>query len=321
MTLSIDNSQHMFELKYRPQTLDECILPAADKETFKAILSKGKIPHLILQSNSPGTGKTTLAKVLPAELGVTPLFVNGADCRIDFIRNELTSYASSVGLDGKQKIIIIDEFDRAGLGDAQRHLRTFMEAYGDNCSIIITANNLDGIITPLQSRARVIKFGTPDAEDRKNMMREMLARIIAICKNENIEVSNRKVLTELIKRNFPDFRKTVNQLDFVSSRGIVDDEILKIVVQDRGSIEHVIEAIKTPNIKVLKQSAARFANEYPQFIEQLAADLYERLDNESIVTMYEIIGENNQYHGIAASTDVHLTYLLVQLAVTELGWK
>lgn len=149
--ITVNEKEHILEQKYRPSTIDECILPAFDKETFKSITSKGKIPHIILHSPSPGTGKTTVAKALCHDVNADMMFVNGSDCKIDFVRGPLTNFASAASFDGRQKVIVIDEFDRSGLAESQRHLRSFMEAYSSNCSIIITANNIDGIIKPLQS--------------------------------------------------------------------------------------------------------------------------------------------------------------------------
>ncbi|MGG7384023.1 AAA family ATPase, partial [Escherichia coli] len=96
----------------------------------------------------------------------------------------LTNFASAASFDGRQKVIVIDEFDRSGLAESQRHLRSFMEAYSSNCSIIITANNIDGIIKPLQSRCRVITFGQPTDEDKIEMMKQMIRRLTEICKHE-----------------------------------------------------------------------------------------------------------------------------------------
>lgn len=317
--LSITNSEHMFEQKYRPLTVAECVLPKADKELFLAIVKKGSIPHLILQSNSPGTGKTTIAKALCHDINADMMFVNGADCRIDFIRNDLTRFASSSSLDGRPKVIVIDEFDRAGLGDAQRHLRAFMETYSNNCSIIITANNLEGIITPLQSRARVIKFGQSSEEDRVPMMKEMIHRCIEICKNENIKIEDMKVIAALVKKNFPDFRKTINQLDQYGIKGVIDSGILSQIVNERGSINDIITAIKDKNIGELRKLAPRYAPDYPNFVEKISNELYDVVNGPSKIRMYEIVGESNQYFGIAANIEIHLSYMLIQLAV-EMKW-
>lgn len=319
MELTVKANEHMFELKYRPATISECILPKQDKEIFEALVKRGKVPHLVLQSDSPGTGKTTVALALCHDINAETLFVNGSDCKIDFVRNDLTRFASAKSIDGRPKVIVIDEFDRSGLGESQRHLRTFMETYGKNCSIIMTANNLEGIIKPLRSRARVIQFGLPDATDRLEMMKAMIHRAIAICENEGIVVEDKKVIAALVKKNFPDFRKTVNSLDHYGTKGVIDSGILSSVLNDRGSIDEVVQALRSKDFKELRALAPKYSADYPVFIEKLTNELYKTVTKPSIIRMYEIVGENNQMFGVAANPELHLMYMFTQLLV-EMQW-
>ena len=311
--LTVNEREHMFELKYRPGSIEECILPAADKEIFRGLVKKKRLPHLVLQSNSPGTGKTTVANALCNDVDAEYMFVNGSGVGIDFIKNELTRFATSKSLEGKQKVIILDEFDRAQLGEAQRYLRSFMESYGKSCSLIITANNLDGIREAIRSRSRVIKFGQPTAEDSVQMMREMIQRSMEICKNEGIVVEEPKVLAALVKKNFPDFRSTIVALDHYSTNGKIDAGILSIVMETRGSIDDVLTAIQNKDFAQLRALAAKYAPDYSNFIEKLANELYTRVNKVSILRMYEIIGENNQMKGLCANLEIHLVYMFIQL--------
>lgn len=313
--LSINENEHMFELKYRPLYLAECILPKADKEIFAGLIKKGKLPNLILQSDSPGTGKTTIAWVLAREINAEVFFKNGSDCKVDDIRGDLTRFASSLSIDNRPKVIILDEFDRPGLIEAQRLLRGFMEAYAHNCTIIITANNLDGIIQPIQSRSRVIKFGQANDEDRKTMMVEMVKRCKAICDNEGVEVdkAGMQVLATLVKKNFPDFRQTIGMLDSYSVNKVIDAGILSVVTQDRTTVEDVVTAIKAKDLKALRANASRYSNEYSIFIEKLANALYTELTPNGKIRMYEIIGENNQFVGLAANLEVHIVHMFARL--------
>lgn len=313
--LSIKHDEHMFENKYRPSTIDEIILPKKDKEIFQSYVKKGKIPHMVLQSASPGTGKTSVALALCNDINADMIFVNGSDCKIDFVRNELTRFASSLSIDGRQKVIVIDEFDRPGLTESQRHLRTFMEAYSSNCSIIMTANNIEGIIEPIRSRSHVVQFGAPTEEDKKEMMKQMIVRCISICEKEGIEVKDKKIIAALVKKNFPDFRKTVNQLDHCSATGVVDESVIDLVIKNRASIEPVIEAIQKKDIRALKLLSVKYSVDYPNFIEKLAEALYTSVKKTSILNMYEIIGENNAFFELSGSKDIHIMYLLTRLAV------
>lgn len=318
--LTVNTNEHMWEQRFRPTTLEECILPKSDKAIFADIIKSGKLPHMILHSASPGTGKTTLAKALCYEINADMLFVNGSDCRIDFVRNDLTRFASSVSMDGKPKVIVIDEFDRPGLAESQRHLRTFMETYSKNCTIIMTANNIEGIIEPLRSRSRVIKFGTVTNEDHVLMMKSMIMRCVDICKEQSVKIEDMKVIAALVKKNFPDFRKTINTLDFYSSKGVIDSGILSVIMNDSESIDDVINALKTKNVKDLRALAPKYATDYASFVQKLTNSLYELVSKTSIIRMYEIVGESNQYMGIAGNIELHITYMLIQLTV-EMEWK
>lgn len=315
--LTINDREHMFELKYRPGTIDECILPEHDKNVFKALVAKGKLPHLVLQSNSPGTGKTTVAQALCKDIGADYIFVNGSGCGIDFVKNELTRFATTRSFDGRQKVIILDEFDRPQLAEAQRYLRSFMETTGSNCSVIITANNLEGIIKAIKSRASVIKFGVPNQTDTLSMMKQMVQRCLEICKNENIAVSEPKVIATLVKQNFPDLRKTVNQLDHYSANGVIDEGILNIVTEDTSSLTDIINALGANGTKAdfpeLRKLATKYAPDYALFVERLIESLYPLLDPVSKLRMYEIVGENNKLYGMAANVEVHMMHMFVQL--------
>lgn len=315
MNLSINNDHHMFELKYRPATLDECILPASDKAILQAIVKTGLIPHLILHSDEPGTGKTTTALALCNDVNARVLFVNGSDCKIDFVRGPLTQFASAMSTDGRPRVIVIDEFDRHGLAEAQLHMRTFMEAYGDNCSIIITANNLEGIVAPLRSRARVIKFGIPTEQDAKSMMVQMVHRAKAICDNEGIEVKEPRVLAALVKQNFPDFRKVTNLLDFYSSNKVIDTGILSVVLEQRD-LSDLVAVIKNKEISKIFPMVDKYVSSYSSTIESLMDILYPLVTDQSKPQLIEIMGENNQFFGLAGSHKVHMRMLIARLALT-----
>lgn len=320
MNINVNKNEFMWEQKFRPNTVAECILPAADKTMFQQIVNEGRVPHMVLQSNSPGTGKTTMALTLVHETDADYMFVNGADCKIDYIRNELVPFASSKTMKPGGKVIIIDEFDRKQLVDAQRHLRSFMEKYSNNCSVIITANDIDGIIKPLQSRSRVIKFGLPTQEDHVSMMKQMIQRCAAILKIEGIELETPKVLAALVKKNFPDLRKTINELDMYSKNGKIDEGILSMVMNDRDSIDDVVIALKQKDFKTLRTVAPKYCADYGSFLDKLYKTLYNEVEPASIVRLIEILGGNNKCCGLVANMEIHCMFLMCELMI-ELEWK
>lgn len=319
MKLSIDAKQWMWEQKYRPSTISECILPQQDREVFDGIIKEGRAPHIILVSKSPGTGKTTVGRALANDLDAELLFVNGADCKIDYIRNELTRFASSRSLRKGGKIILIDEFDRKGLHDAQRHLRSFMEAYSHNCSIIITANNADGIIDPLKSRSRVIEFGSATNVDKVNMMKSMIIRCKTILENEGIAIENMQVLASLVKKNFPDFRRTITEMDRYGKKGVIDTGILA-KMEEASDIEQLITAMKSKDFKTIRGLTGRYVNDYPSFITKLYDTLYSHAVPASIPGIILTIGDNQKYYQQVANLEIHISMLLIQLMM-ETNWK
>lgn len=321
MTISVNKTQHMLEQRYRPQSIDEMILPAKDKAMFQKIIKSNKIPNMILHSSSPGTGKTTAARVLCETLGLDYMFVNGADMTLGKIRNEFVPFASSGSFNGKKKVILVDEGDRKDLVESQKYLRSFLEAYSDNCSVIITANDINAFIEPLKSRCQVIKFGDPTEDDKKRMQIEMVKRCFLICESENIEVQDRKAIGLLVKNNFPDFRKTVMSIDqYHSKHGIINAGVVDEILNNRSGIDEVLEAVKTKNIKELRAISSKHTHDFAGLVVELTDRMYSLLAPASIIRMYEIMGQSNQMYGMAASAELHINYLLVQLAV-ELQFK
>ena len=184
-----------------------------------------------------------------------------------------------------------------------------------------TNDDINAFIEPLKSRCRVIKFGDPTDDDKKRMQVEMVKRCFAICDSENIEIQDKKAIGSLVKNNFPDFRKTVMSIDqYYSKHGIINAGVVDEILNNRSGVDEIIEALKTKNIKELRAISPKHTHDFAGLVNELADSLYSMLNGASIIRMYEIIGQSNQMYGLAASAELHINYMLVQLAV-EMNWK
>mgnify|MGYP005738184575 FL=1 len=212
--------------KYRPKTIEECILPEDIKKTFQGFLSKGEVPNLLL-SGPAGCGKTTVAKALCHELGADYYVINGSDEGrfLDTVRNTAKNFASTVSLssDARHKVIIIDEADNT-TNDVQLLLRAFTEEFSGNCRFILTCNFKNKIIEPLHSRCAVVEFGI-GGKQKPAIAVTFSKRIQEILNAERVEYDT-KVIYELINKHFPDWRRVLNECQRYSSSGKIDTGIL-----------------------------------------------------------------------------------------------
>ena len=212
--------------KYRPKTIEECILPEDIKKTFQGFLSKGEVPNLLL-SGPAGCGKTTVAKALCHELGADYYVINGSDEGrfLDTVRNTAKNFASTVSLssDARHKVIIIDEADNT-TNDVQLLLRAFTEEFSSNCRFILTCNFKNKIIEPLHSRCAVAEFGI-GGKQKPAIAVSFSKRIQEILNAERVEYDT-KVIYELINKHFPDWRRVLNECQRYSSSGKIDSGIL-----------------------------------------------------------------------------------------------
>lgn len=246
-----DTNERLWVMRYRPTTIDQCIVPQAVKDTLQGIVNSGDIPNMIF-AGSPGTSKTTCALAIVKQLGLDYLMINTSlENGIDVLRTKITNYVSSVSLNGKIKVVVFDEADYASQA-FQPALRGFIEKFSDNCRFIFTCNYANRIIDPIKSRCNVIEFAiTP--QDKKPMTQAMLKRCIEIAKENNVKFDP-KAIAKIVVKNFPDFRKVINELQRSSIKGtIVDDQL----IDNPDDIFHpVVESLRTKNFKEMRQWVA-----------------------------------------------------------------
>ena len=210
--------------KYRPKTIDECILPKDQKDYFKNLVANGEIQNMLL-CGTAGTGKTTVARALCEELKSDYIIINGSEeSGIDVLRTKIKSFASTVSFTGNTKVVILDEADYLNPNSTQPALRGFIEEFANNCRFIFTCNFKNRIIQPLHSRCAVIEFKIPNKE-KPTIAGAFFRRVTDILTFENIQADS-KVVAKVVEKHFPDFRRTLNELQRYSQSGQIDEGIL-----------------------------------------------------------------------------------------------
>ena len=220
-------AENLWVEKYRPTKIEDCILTNELKETFKQFLNQKELPNLLL-SGTAGTGKTTVARALCEELGADYIIINGSDegRHIDTLRHKIKNFASTVSLTetAGHKVVIVDEADYMNADSVQPALRNFIETFYKNCRFIFTCNYKNKILPALHSRCTVIDFAIANGDKNKSFS-DFHKRLQYILNEEKIGFDP-KVLAELIQKYYPDFRRTINELQRYSVRGKIDSGIL-----------------------------------------------------------------------------------------------
>ena len=278
--------------KYRPKTIDDCILPESIKKTFREFLIKGEIPNLLL-SGPPGIGKTTVAKALCAELGVDCYVINGSDEGrfLDTVRNQAKNFASTVSLmvtgETKHKVIIIDEADNT-THDVQLLLRANIESFYKNCRFIFTCNFKNRIIEPLQSRCAVIDFSLK-GKDKKEISEQFFNRLNQILETEKV-IADKRVLAELIMKHLPDWRRVLNECQRHSVGGKIDSSILATF--SPVNVEDLIKNLKDKKFpEVRKWCVNNLDNDPSDLLRRVYDSLFENLEGASIAAAVLIIAK------------------------------
>lgn len=316
--ISFNPNEWLWEQKYRPQTIDDCVLPTNLKFYFKNWIAKGEIKNMILVSSSPGTGKTTTAEALAHELDADVLFINASEeSGIDVFRTDIRRFASTVSMMGGPKIVILDEADNLSEA-AQKAFRGMVEEFSSNCRFIMTCNYLNKIIEPIRSRMDVVEFVIP-VEEKPQMMKEQILRLLQILKQENVEVQSKQVIMELVKKEFPDNRTMLVKLQSYANRGIIDEGILG-QVSAGSDIDVLVGNLKAKKFKDIRAAIPKYASDYPTFIRGLYDALMPVIKPSHVPGMIEIIGQNQEAYSRVPDLEIHMTWLCVQLMMS-MDWQ
>ena len=300
--------------KYRPKTIEECILPEQIKKTFLDFLDKGEVPNLLL-AGPAGCGKTTVAKALCAELGVDVYVINGSDEGrfLDTVRNNAKNFASTVSLtsESKHKVIIIDEADNT-TPDVQLLLRASIEEFSRNCRFIFTCNYKNKIIEPLHSRCAVVEFGIK-GKHKQEIAVAFFNRLVSILEEEKIE-TDKKVLAELINKHFPDWRRVLNECQRYSVGGKIDTGILAHFSDVK--VNDLIKNLKEKNFsEVRKWCVNNLDNDSSVLLRRIYDSLNDSLVVSTLPAAVLIIAKYQYQIAFVADQEINLLACLTEIMV------
>jgi DNA polymerase III delta prime subunit len=298
--------------KYRPKKIDDCILPERLKKPFQEYVNQSNIPNLLL-SGGAGVGKTTVAKAMCEEIGCDVMVINGSDegRLIDTFRTKIKNFASSMSLAGGRKVVIIDEADYCNAESVQPALRNFIEEFAGNCSFIFTCNYKNKLIEPLHSRCAVIDFALKNGE-KAQMASAFMKRVQSVLQSENVEYDD-KVVAELIKKHFPDFRRVINELQRYSQLGKIDIGILSQISD--VTINDIIKYIKEKDFGAIRKWVASNDIDATAFYRKLYDNLYEVLKPQSIPQAVLILADYQYKGAFVADQEINTVACLTELMV------
>ena len=297
---------------HRPKTIEECILPDRLKKPFQEYVNSEKIPHLLL-SGGAGVGKTTVAKAMCNQIDADYIMINGSDeSGIDVFRTKIKDFASSMSFTGGRKVIIIDEADYLNPNSTQPALRNAMEEFASNCSFIFTCNFKNRIIGPLHSRCAVVDF-TLKNDEKTKMAGQFFKRIQTILQSEKVEYED-KVIAELIKKHFPDFRRILNELQRYSQFGKIDVGILAQIGDI--SIAEITKHLKNKDFGAIRKWVATADFDAATLYRKLYDSLYEVLQPQSIPQAVIILADYQYKQAFVADAEINTVACLTELMVS-----
>ena len=306
-------SDYLWVEKYRPKKIEDCILSEDIKETFSQFLKQKEIPNLLL-SGTAGTGKTTVARALCEELGADYIIINGSDegRQIDTLRNKVKNFASTVSLteDANHKVVIIDEADYMNADSVQPALRNFIETFYNNCRFIFTCNYKNKIIPALHSRCTVIDFTIKNGQKVKTA-KAFMERMSSLLKSEGVEFDN-KVLAELIQKYYPDFRRTINELQRYSVRGKIDSGILFSISEANN--KELIKTLKDKKFSDMRKWVVQNIDKEPaSLFRGLYEILYDNLEANSVPQSILIIANYQYKSAFVADQEINMVACLTEI--------
>lgn len=300
--------------KWRPHTITDCILPIAIKTTFEQIIINGVVPNMILTGKTGG-GKTTAARAICDQLDIEYIMINASENgNIDTLRTEIREFASTASFGGERKVVILDEADHLNPNSTQPALRSFIEEFASNVSFIFTCNSISKIIAPLHSRTAVIEYTIPNAE-KESLAKQFFKRLKIILDAEGVEYQP-KVIMAMVFKYWPDFRRTINELQRYALQGKIDEGILD-QVRDIP-ISELITALKSKDFQAMRKwCAVHNESDSTKIMRKLYDSLYEVFNLDSIPEVVVMIGTYQYRAAFVQDHEIHLVAFLTELMLIK----
>jgi len=297
--------------KYRPKTIDQCILSDTIKGTLEDLVKEEKVPNLMF-TGPAGVGKTTVARAICDMTNSDYIIINGSDegRMIDTLRTKMTQFCSTISLQGGRKVVIIDEADYMNPDSVQPAMRGFIEKFADNCSFIFTCNYKNRIIEPIHSRCAVVDFTLPKSE-KPAIAQQFMIRCGVILSEENVE-HDKNVIAALINKHFPDFRRVLNEMQRYSTSGTIDSGILANIGE--LNLNQLVTALREKNFPNMRQWVTSNVDNDPASVYRKIYDkLYEVVDKGSIPQAVLIIADYQYKSAFVADQEINLVACLIEL--------
>lgn len=298
--------------KYRPRSIADCVLPDRIKKVFQEYVNKKSIPNLML-TGTAGVGKTTAAIAMCEEIGLDHIFINSSDERgIDTLRTKIKGYASTMSFSGLRKVVILDEADYI-TPEAQAALRGAIEEFSANCTFIFTCNFKSKLIDAIHSRCSVIDF-TLKSEEKPRMGAQFFTKLLVILNQENIQY-DKQVVIKIVEKFFPDFRRTINELQRYSNSGAIDAGIITQVT-DIKSINDLVTYLKEKNFSEMRKWVVTNSDIDPTRVFRKVYDgLYEYMKPESIPQAVVILAKYQYQAAFVPDQEINLVACLTEIMV------
>ena len=296
--------------KYRPKTVQDCVIPSNLKRAFQQFVDNKEVPNLLL-CGTAGTGKTSVARAMLEEIGCDYIIINGSmNGNIDTLRTDIKNFASTVSFTNSRKYVILDEADYLNANSTQPALRNFMEEFSKNCGFILTCNFKNRIIEPLHSRCSVVEFKITK-EEKPKIAACFFKRVCNVLKSENVEYEE-KVVAEVVTKHFPDFRRVLNELQRYSAVGKIDSGIL--ANQFDSNIKSLFTSMKSKNFKEVRSWVNENSDiDASTFFRALYDNASEAVRPQSLPQLIVTLADYQYKNAFVADQEINIMACLIEI--------